>query len=83
MALDKLGLKNALKSIFDGVSPEAGGETNPEALREKVATEMADAIDLFVKTGVVTVSQGIPVSTTGSAAAQTGQTTATGSGTIS
>lgn len=83
MALDKTGLKNALKSIFDGVSPDATGEIDPAILREKVAEEMADAIDTFVKTASVTVAQGIPVSTTGSATAQTGQTTATGTGTIS
>ena len=83
MALDKTGLKNALKSIFDGVSPEANGEIDPAALREKVADEMAEAIDLLVKSATVTVAQGIPVSTTGSATAQTGQTTASGNGTIS
>ena len=35
-----------------------------------------------VKKATITVAAGIPVSTTGSAAAQTGATTATGSATI-
>lgn len=42
----------------------------------KFANGMADAIDTFVKTGEV--QPGITVSTTGTAAAQTGATTSTG-----
>ena len=42
----------------------------------KFANGLADAIDAFVKTGEV--QPGIPVSTTGSAAAQTGATTGPG-----
>ena len=83
MALNKATLAQQLKAIFDGVSPEAGGESDPAKLRLKVANEMADAIDAFIKTGTVTVAKDIPVSTTGTAAAQTGKTTTTGTGTIS
>lgn len=83
MALDKAILAQQLKTIFDGVSPEAGGETDPDALRQKMANEMADAFDAFIKTAKVTVATGIKVSTTGTAAAQTGTTTAAGEGTIS
>lgn len=42
----------------------------------KFANGLADAIDAFVKTGEV--QPGITVSTTGTAAAQTGATTSTG-----
>lgn len=42
----------------------------------KFANGLADAIDAFVKTGEV--QAGIPVSTTGTAAAQTGATTGPG-----
>lgn len=42
----------------------------------KFANGLADAIDAFVKTGEV--QAGIPVSTAGSATAQTGATTGTG-----
>ena len=83
MALNKQILATQLKAIFDGVSPEENGETNPDALRQKVANEMANAIDAFVKSATVTVAAGIPVSTTGTASAQTGQTTSAGNGTIS
>ena len=83
MALNKSALIVALKAIFDGVSPEASGITDPEELRQKVANEMADAIETFVKSGTVTVAAGISVSTAGTALAQTGATTGTGNGTIS
>ena len=82
MALNKAILAQQFKAIFDGVSPEATGITDPDALRQKIASEMANAIDAFVKTGTVAVASGITVSTTGTAAAQTGATTAVGTGTI-
>ena len=82
MALNKTALAQQLKAIFDGVSPEATGIADPDALRQKMANEMANAIDTFVKTGTVAVATGIAVSTTGTAAAQTGATTAMGTGTI-
>ncbi|MFV0505890.1 MAG: hypothetical protein ACK5L5_04155 [Bacteroidales bacterium] len=83
MALDKVTLESTLKSIFDGVSPDAAGETDPAKLRKRMAKEMTDAIATFVKSGEVTVASGIAVSTTGTATAQTGATTSTGKGTIS
>jgi len=83
MALNKATLAQQLKTIFDSVSPEATGITDPDALRQKMADEMADAFDAFIKTAKVTVATGITVSTTGTAAAQTGATTAAGTGTIS
>lgn len=82
MALAKTQLAAAFKAIFDSVSPEATGETDPDKLRKKVADEMAEAIDVFVKTGTVSVASGIAVATSGSATAQTGATTAKGTGTI-
>lgn len=83
MALNKATLATQLKAIFDGVSPEATGETDPDKLRQKLATDMANAIDAFVKTGAVTVASGITLSSTGTAAAHTGATNGTGTGTIS
>lgn len=50
---------------------------------DDIISKMADAIEEFVKSGTVTVDAGIPVSTAGSAAAQTGETTASGTGSIS
>ena len=83
MALNKATLAQQLKAIFEGVSPEAGGETDPGKLRLKVANEMADAIETFIKSGTVTVASGITLASTGTATTHTGSTTGTGTGTIS
>jgi hypothetical protein len=40
-------------------------------------------VDHITANAVVTVASGIPVATTGTAAAQTGETTATGTGVVS
>lgn len=69
MALNKAQLIEDLKAI------------DPSS--DNIISKMADAIEKYVKSGTVTVAAGIPVSTAGSAAAQTGATTATGTGTIS
>lgn len=81
MALDKPSLKTALKNAFVANMPSP--TTEQTNAFDALAGAMADAIDTFVKTGSVssTVALGIPVSTTGTAAAQTGATTATGSAT--
>ncbi|MEI6683424.1 MAG: hypothetical protein WCO44_12380 [Bacteroidota bacterium] len=49
---------------------------------EQYADRLSTLIDAFVKSGQVVVLQGIPVATYGSATAQTGATTAQGSGII-
>lgn len=76
MALDKTTLINTLTSIFNDL-------TTANNTASAKATAIANAIDTYVKSGSVTVASGIPVSTTGTAAAQTGSTTGTGTGTIS
>lgn len=48
MALDKAGLKTALQTTFEDLSQ---GKTAAQA-----ATEMADAIDVYVKTAIATVN---------------------------
>ncbi len=50
---------------------------------DEFADRLSALIEVYVKTGTVTVAQGIPVSTTGSPTAQTGMTTGPGTGTIS
>lgn len=77
MALDKPGLKATILSILTDM------EGRTEDAKEEFATRLSDAIDVFVKTGKVTVEAGIKVDTTGSATAQTGATSTTGTGTIS
>lgn len=69
MALDKAALKKDLKAI----DPTKGD----------VVDKMVEAIDKYIKGATITVAAGIPVSTTGSATAQAGTTTAAGTATIS
>lgn len=76
MALNKNALKTGIKHLLQTTAENQMGY-------DDFANTLANLIDAFVKTGTVTVAAGIPVSTTGSAAAQTGATTATGTGTIS
>ena len=79
MALNTTGLKADIKSLLQ----EMTEETDSAAGLEKFAIKLSTAVEAYVKSGTVTVASGIPVSTTGSAAAQTGATTGTGTGTIS
>lgn len=77
MALAKPALKASIKQLLQDMMTREG------ASFDEFATHLSDAVDTYVKTGTVTVAAGIPVSTTGTAAAQTGATTAPGTGTIS
>lgn len=61
MALDKTGLKAAILSIFEDMATRVD---DPEQARKDFATQLSDAIDVYVKTGTVT--------TTGTATNQTG-----------
>lgn len=70
MPLNKTALAQSILQLMT----EARKET--EIDDSKFANGLADAIDAFVKTGEV--QAGIPVSTAGSATAQTGATTSTG-----
>lgn len=58
-------------------------KVNPAEARAAMAVDLANAFEKFVKSGTVTVTvaQGIAVTTAGTAAAQTGATVATGTGT--
>lgn len=47
MALDKAGLKSALQTIFEDLT---NGKTAEDA-----ATQMADAVDAYVKTAIASV----------------------------
>jgi hypothetical protein len=70
MPLNKTALAQSILQLMT----EARKET--EIDDSKFANGLADAIDAFVKTGEV--QAGIPVSTAGSATAQTGATTGPG-----
>lgn len=70
MPLNKTALAQSILKLMTDARKET------EIDDSKFANGLADAIDAFVKTGEVQV--GIPVSTTGTAAAQTGATTGPG-----
>lgn len=76
MALSGADLFQAVKTAL--------GSAQDTALQEATLKPICEAIvDYFIANTTVTVASGIAVSTTGTAAAQTGATTAPGSGTIS
>ncbi len=77
MALQRAPLKQGIVQLMKDMMERE------EPSYDEFADRLSDLIEQFVKTGTVTVAQGIPVSTTGTAAAQTGVTTSTGTGTIS
>lgn len=78
MALDKTILATAIVGKIEILT--SGDKEDLQKIWEAVAGE----IILHIQTaGVVTVAPGIAVATAGSAAAQTGATTAPGTGTIS
>jgi hypothetical protein len=70
MPLNKTALAQSILKLMTDARKET------EIDDSKFANGLADAIDAFVKTGEV--QPGITVSTTGTAAAQTGTTTSTG-----
>lgn len=72
---------NTLKT--DILSLLTGMREKTEVSDDEFAGKLAAAIDKYIKTATVTVAAGIAVSTTGSPTAQTGATTAPGTGTIS
>jgi len=71
MALNKSGLEGSIKALL---SEEKGKIDNATSI-DNIAAKLASAIEVFVKSGTVNTT----VTTTGSAAAQTG----TGVGSIS
>ena len=70
MPLNKTALAQSILKLMTDARKET------EIDDSKFANGLADAIDAFVKTGEV--QAGIPVSTTGTSAAQTGATTGPG-----
>lgn len=61
MPLDKSSLTTALESALG--AGESGLDSASKANIEQVASDMADAIDTFVKTGLVTIPVTSPVGT--------------------
>ena len=71
-------LKQELRVAFVDIAGQLDNEAM-DRLAEAIATTVVQHI---VANAVVTVAPGIPVATAGSAAAQTGATTAPGTGTV-
>ncbi len=71
--------------IVDFMTKAAGTTLTPDGAKQvkQFADDLAGVIANAIKSATVTVNPGIPVATTGSPAAQTGATTATGTGTLS
>lgn len=80
MALNTPLLKQQIKSAFKA---QLAKSENPDAALDDLAQKLADAVHAYVVGATVTVPPGVPVTTAGTAAAQTGATTAAGIGTIS
>lgn len=78
MAMSKDALGKAIADLIIA-------EDAPDDMKTKITeqwTNIAGAIIDEIKKATITVDAGIPVSTTGSATAQTGSTTSTGSASI-
>lgn len=73
--------KEVLKEGIIKLQQDMKTKTEPD--EDYYAEQLATLIDAFVKSGEVTIPQGIPVTTTGTAVAQAGSTTAPAIGTIS
>lgn len=56
--------------------------TRTEISDADFASSLADIIDTYIKSATITIAAGVPVSTTGGPAAQTGTTTAPAVATI-
>jgi rubrerythrin len=76
MALSETALKSKLEALFNRMK-------QTETSEAEYAQELAKIINDHIMTAVVTVKAGIPVSTTGTEAAQAGATTGPGTGSLS
>ena len=76
MALNKQALQQGIIALQQDM------QRKTDASMEEYAERLASLIDTFVRSGEVKVAAGIIVSTTGTAAAQSGTTTSVGNGTI-
>ena len=76
MALNKQALQQGIIRLQQDM------QRKTDASMEEYAERLASPIDAFVRSGEVTVAEGISVSTAGTATAQTGATTSIGKGTI-
>ena len=69
-------MKNSVKQLLADMMTRNTDST------DEFAERLTDIVETFVKSATVTVAAGILVTTAGTATAQTGQTTSTGTGAI-
>lgn len=79
MALVKPTLKAQIRDAFNA---QRSNTDDPEGALTDLADKLTNAIDAYIKSATITVQPGIPVTTAGSATAQTGATTGPGTTTI-
>lgn len=77
MAISNSQIKSEVAQLI-----QSNKEVDPADAEEAFAQGIADIIENALKSADVVVEAGIPVSTTGTASAQTGQTTSQGSGSL-
>jgi hypothetical protein len=78
MALVPSDLQASLNAAFT----KAKNDKTSQA-QANLCQDLATAFDTYIKSATITVATGIPVATAGTAVAQTGATTAPGTGTLS
>lgn len=78
MAISKDTIRGQVSELI-----QANKKVKPEEAEKAFADGLAGIIEAAIKSATVTVEAGIPVATAGTAAAQTGNTTGPGTGSLS
>lgn len=81
MTVVKLTIQTQIKSMLQGFKDKTTAE-EAETTMDEFADELSTIIQEAILSATITVPTGIPVATTGTAAAQTGATTSTAIATI-
>lgn len=80
IATGKPAMQNAIKQAFITAKDSGAVDgADPDAIINKLAADIAGAVDSYVTSITVMINPGIPVATAGSPAAQVGATTGPGS----
>ena len=79
MALDKTSLKASIKQAFND---QRSNTNDPDGAIDDLASKIADAVDLFVKSGSVSTSVSTVITGTSPSGAVTGTGTGSGTGNI-
>lgn len=80
MSLDKTSLENAIKSLLERQANKKSPNDKSEDSIAEFARDLANAIDVFIKSGTVNIAAGIAVQVVPGTG--TGSTVANGTGNI-